>query len=153
MVVVERATIDTQHLVQTRESSLAFPYAWWEALGNIAFSSPFLIYDYRLPRTVQAGMFTYRGNPARVIIMSDDSAKPIFDRIVNDGDVVYAEAPSINLIRLFALGGTLEDTWHDKRRWFGARGFDIGQWPRSRPGGTAPRYPLARPTAGRTAGC
>src|SRR5438105_1756427 len=30
------------------------------------------------------------------------------------------------------LGGTLKDTWHEKRIWFGVRGFDIGPWPRSR---------------------
>ncbi len=30
------------------------------------------------------------------------------------------------------LGGTIEDTWQSKRRWFAAKGFDLGPWPRSR---------------------
>jgi hypothetical protein len=30
------------------------------------------------------------------------------------------------------LGGTIEDSWHCKRRWFARKGFDIGLWPRSR---------------------
>lgn len=30
------------------------------------------------------------------------------------------------------LGGTVEDTWQSKRRWFAAQGFDLGPWPRSR---------------------
>jgi hypothetical protein len=30
------------------------------------------------------------------------------------------------------LGGTVEDTWQSKRRWFAAKGFDLGPWPRSR---------------------
>jgi hypothetical protein len=30
------------------------------------------------------------------------------------------------------LGGTVEDSWQSKRRWFAAKGFDLGPWPRSR---------------------
>jgi hypothetical protein len=38
------------------------------------------------------------------------------------------ECPSIAI----DLGGTIEDSWQSKRRWFASKGIDIGSWPRSR---------------------
>jgi hypothetical protein len=108
-VIIERAPLDRQNLFEARESTSPYPYLWWDAQGDVTLFAFVPPYEHALSTPVQAVTFTYRGTPGRIVIRDSASSRVVLDRAVASGDVLYAEAPRIDSILLFAFGGTLEN--------------------------------------------
>jgi hypothetical protein len=101
-IIVERAPLDSRDLYQHPLASSAYPYNWWEARPDIsvaAFSPP---HKVALPSPVQGIRFDYRGSPARIVIRDAASDIVAYDRLVANGDSVYAEAALLDTVEVYA---------------------------------------------------
>lgn len=108
-IVVERAPLDSKDLYQHPLASSAYPYAWWEARPDVsvaAFAPPHTV---TLPAPVQGIRFDYKGSAARIVIRNATSDIVAFDRLVADGDSVYAEAALLDTVELYATWAMLSN--------------------------------------------
>jgi hypothetical protein len=108
-IVVERAPLDRTHMLENHEASSAYPITWWDAQPDVNVFSFVPPYEYVMPSPVQAITFAYEGAPARIVIQDSAGGRVIFDRLVSNGDIVYAEAAEIDTVRLFTSWATLKN--------------------------------------------
>ena len=106
-ILIERAPLDLQHMYGDPFASAQYPYSWWEMVPDInvfGFVPPF---EHALPTPVQAIRFDYHGAPARIVIRDSAREDVIVDRLVADGDKVYAEGALIDSVSLYTTWANL----------------------------------------------
>lgn len=112
-IIVERAWLDEDipYEYPRKPGSYAvsgtIPYNWWDEQGTVSVSGmPWAALNLGAP--VQAVRFTYQGMPARVVVY-DETDQVVTERLLNNGDFFYHEAPSMQRLVFLAFSVTLQD--------------------------------------------
>jgi len=108
-IIVERAPLDSKDLFQHPMSSSLYPYDWWEARPDISVFGFVPPHAYTLPAPAQAIRFDYQGSPARIVIHDAANNVVAYDRLVQNGDSVYAEAALIDTVDIYATWAMLKN--------------------------------------------
>jgi hypothetical protein len=106
-ILVERAPLDRQHMYGHAQASAQYPLLWWEPIPDVNVFGFVPPHEHVLASPVQAITFDYHGAPARIVIRDSARDAVVFDRLVNDGDNVYAEAALIDSVLLYTTWANL----------------------------------------------
>jgi hypothetical protein len=107
-IIVERAPLDSQDFYDKGPVSAAYPYSWWQSLPDISIFGFVAPHEHTLASPVQAIRFNYQGSPARIVIRDSANGGVAFDRLVSDGDEVYAEGVLIDSFAIYGLWSMLK---------------------------------------------
>jgi len=108
-IIVERAPLDSKDLFQHPMASSLYPYDWWEGRPDISVFGFVPPHSYTLSGPVQAIRFDYQGSPARIVIREAANDVVAYDRLVQNGDSVYAEAALIDAVDIYATWAMLKN--------------------------------------------
>jgi hypothetical protein len=101
-IIIERAPIqDVKYQTQLSTSSV-IPLSWWDDHGSINLTG-FPILIHKLPSSVQAASFIYKGPKTRLIVMDSENNKIVVYRNLDNGDAVHLQTSNMDTFLFLAF--------------------------------------------------